>query len=102
MPRTRKQYIGWIIIAAVTSCSWAVAEDAPVNPYSSSEIEALINGITGPQTSSEDWGDRNPFDTTDIQDLVGKPGGNQKPGMNKSTIILQGIFLGSQKPSAII
>jgi hypothetical protein len=46
------------------------------------------------------WGKRNPFDVSALTLSVSKTGG--KPKEDKPHFVLQGIFLGSSKPSVII
>ena len=65
------------------------------------EIESLMaDKDVKPVLTDTQWGNRNPFDTSALTVPVPQP--EKKKEKVKPHFVLQGIFLGSSKPSVII
>lgn len=92
-----------IFLLMVPSAS--VLADEAVSLFNKQELEDMITASTAPQAVSvyTEWNERNPFDTSVIDT---KPGEAPKAGVSKELaekdFIVQGVFLGSVRPSAII
>lgn len=85
--------------------SASVLADEAISLINKQELEDMIAAIAAPQAVSvyTEWNERNPFDTSVID---AKPGDTSKAGVPKELsekdFVVQGVFLGSAKPSAII
>jgi hypothetical protein len=84
----------------------AEAKAAAPNAFNKQELNDLIQENSKVNDfAHQDWNARNPFDTTSIQDFLGvKP--TSMTAVDKAGVEidykLQGIFLGGEKPSAIM
>jgi hypothetical protein len=88
------------IIFLVSACPYVQAVEEVLSTeeaQNKKDIADLIAENSAAQTFlHQDWADRNPFDTTPLGE-----GMSIDPVMS-TDFVLQGIFLGSNKPSAII
>ncbi len=80
----------------------AAADDSPSGMIvEKRQIESLMaDKDVKPVLTDTQWGERNPFDTRALTVLLPKP--EKKKEKVKPHFVLQGIFLGSSKPSVII